>query len=163
MHPSDLPPPSAGFLVWHLAMRWRAELDRALAAHGLTSAQYAVLASLHALTTGGARPSQRELADFASLEPMYVSKLVTALERSGLVRRATHPDDSRAVQLEITAAGDAAVRAARAQVRAIDDDRLRVLGGPRSAESEALRASLERLLRDTEGRRDRLARPADAG
>jgi DNA-binding MarR family transcriptional regulator len=149
----DVPPPSTGFLIWHLAMRWRAELDRALAAHGLTSAQYAVLASLHAMTSGGDAPRQRELAEFASLEPMFVSKLVRALERAGLVRRGTHPDDTRAVQLSITAVGQEVVAAARAEVRAIEEDRLGPLGGPDSDEAVALRDALGRLLRDTERRR----------
>src|SRR5919198_4440160 len=100
--PTDIPPPSIGFLVWHLTLGWRAELDRALAPLGLTSAQYAVLASLHGLSQGGARPSQRELADFAGLEPMHVSKLIRALQRAGLVERTGNPSDTRAVQLSLT-------------------------------------------------------------
>src|ERR687888_628281 len=96
------PPPPIGDLVWHLTPRWRAELDRALAPLGLTSAQYGVLASLHGLSRGGARPSQRNLADFAGLEPMHVSKLVRALERAGLVERTGNPSDTRAVQLSLT-------------------------------------------------------------
>ena len=97
--------------VWHLTLRWRAELDRALAPMGLTSAQYGVLASLHGLSQGGAQPSQRELADFAGLEPMHVSKLVRALQRAGLVERTENPEDTRAVQLHVTDSGLQVVRA----------------------------------------------------
>jgi hypothetical protein len=81
--PTDRPPPSTGFLVWHLSMRWRMAMNRALSPLGLTSSQYGVLASLYAFSDGGARPRQRELADFAGLEPMHVSKLIRAFGASG--------------------------------------------------------------------------------
>lgn len=35
---------NVGYLVWRLSTRWRATMDRALAPHGLTQAQYSVLA-----------------------------------------------------------------------------------------------------------------------
>jgi DNA-binding MarR family transcriptional regulator len=148
--PSDIPPPSTGFLIWHLSMRWRAGLDRRLAPLGLTSAQYAVLASLYALSHDGTRPSQRELADFSSLEPMFVSKLVRALERAGLVERTPNPADTRAVQLGVTAAGARTVRAARAEVVRLEEQRLTPLGGRTSEQSTALREALQVLLRDTD-------------
>src|SRR5918912_186158 len=100
---ADSAPPSAGYLLWHLSLRWRVALDRALAPLGLTSAQYGLLASLHGFSRAGSRPSQRELASFSGLEPMHVSKLIRALERAGLVERAGNPDDTRAVQLKVTA------------------------------------------------------------
>lgn len=59
---------NAGFLIWRLSMRWRAAMDQVLAPLGLTQAQYAVLAPLGSLARGGARPSQRELADLTGLE-----------------------------------------------------------------------------------------------
>jgi DNA-binding MarR family transcriptional regulator len=148
--PSDIPPPSTGFLVWHLSMRWRAGLDRQLAPLGLTSAQYAVLASLHALSQDGTRPSQRELADFSSLEPMFVSKLVRALERAGLVERTPNPTDTRAVLLGVTADGARTVKAARAEVVRLEEQRLTPLGGRTSARSTALREALQVLLRDVD-------------
>src|SRR5919106_1424202 len=89
--PTDSPPPSTGYLLWHLSLRWRVALDRALAPLGLTSSQYGVLASLHGFCRAGSRPSQRELASFSGLEPMHVSKLIRALERAGLVERAGNP------------------------------------------------------------------------
>src|SRR5258706_10880340 len=96
--------PTIGSLLWRPTMRWRAAVDRALAPIGLTHAQYSLLASLYGLTRGGARPSQRELADFAELEPLYVSKLARSLEQADLLTRDTHPQDPRAVALTLTAA-----------------------------------------------------------
>jgi DNA-binding MarR family transcriptional regulator len=149
--PTDIPPPSIGFLVWHLTLRWRASLDRTLAPLGLTSAQYAVLASLHGLSQGGARPSQRELADFAGLEPMHVSKLIRALQRAGLVERSGHPTDTRAVQLGVTDRGLQVVTAARAKVLELEEQRLEPLGGHGSPRSAELRKTLQVLLRHSQG------------
>jgi DNA-binding MarR family transcriptional regulator len=148
--PTDIPPPSIGYLVWHLTLRWRAELDRSLAPLGLTSAQYAVLASLYGLSQGGARPSQRELADFAGLEPMHVSKLVRALQRAGLVERAGNPADTRAVQLSVTDRGVQVVTAARATVLQLEEQRLAPLGGRSSQRTAQLREALLVLLRHTQ-------------
>jgi DNA-binding MarR family transcriptional regulator len=147
--PTDSPPPSIGYLVWHLTLRWRAELDRALAPLGLTSAQYSVLASLFGLSHGGAQPSQRELADFAGLEPMHVSKLIRALERAGLVDRAANPADTRAVHLGITDRGVEVVTAGRAAVLRLEEQRLAPLGGRLSERSAELRQTLLVLLRHT--------------
>jgi DNA-binding MarR family transcriptional regulator len=153
MTPTDIPPPSIGYLVWHLTLRWRAELDRALAPLGLTSAQYAVLASLYGLSQRRARPSQRELADFAGLEPMYVSRLVRALQRAGLVDRAGNPADTRAVQLSVTDRGVEIVTAARAKVLELEEQRLAPLGGRGSQQSAQLQEALLVLLRHTQAMR----------
>jgi DNA-binding MarR family transcriptional regulator len=136
-----------GYLVWRLAVKWRAGLDRALTPLGLTSAQYGVLASLHGLSAAGARPSQRELADFAGLEPMFVSNLARALERAGLIERHNAQTDSRALQLSITDRGVEVVTAARAIVVEIEQQRLEALGGSDSRRSAQLRAALLTLLR----------------
>jgi DNA-binding MarR family transcriptional regulator len=145
--PTDVPPPSIGFLIWHLSMKWRAALDRELAPLGLTSAQYALLASLYGLTQSGAQPSQRELADFSGLDTMYVSKLTRALERADLVERAPNPADTRAVLLKVTCHGVQTVTAARAKVVQLEEQRMAPLGGRSSPESASLRESLGVLLR----------------
>jgi DNA-binding MarR family transcriptional regulator len=148
--PTDSPPPSTGYLLWHLSLRWRVALDRALGPLGLTSSQYGVLASLYGLSAGGSRPSQSELASFTGLEPMHVSKLVRALERAGLVERVENPEDARAVQLNVTARGVVVVTAAREKVIELEDRRLEPLGGSRSEQSGELRDTLLTLLRHAE-------------
>ena len=79
-------------LVWRLSMRWRSAIDRAITPLGLTNAQYSVLAPLLGMERSGQRPSQRQLADFTGLEPLYVSKLARALEQACLIERSGHPD-----------------------------------------------------------------------
>ena len=141
---------TAGYLVWHLSTKWRVAVDRALNRFGLTHAHYLVLGSLSEFSRGGAKPSQRELADFAGLEVMYVSKLVRSLEQSGLLRRADHPADTRAFQLELTALGADLVVQAAAVMRGLFDQLLRPIGGRTGKRQIALIRTLEVLLDEAE-------------
>jgi MarR family transcriptional regulator, organic hydroperoxide resistance regulator len=142
--------PSVGYLVWHLSLRWQAQLSDELRPLGITPAEYAVLAHLHALSASGLRPSQRELADVSGLEPMYVSKLVRSLEGTGLVARAQHPDDPRAIQLSLTRRGTRAVSEGRRIADQLDQRRLATFGGAASGQAAQLKASLQVLLREAE-------------
>jgi DNA-binding MarR family transcriptional regulator len=140
---------SMGHLVWRVAVKWRAELDRALAPFGLTSAQYGVLASLYGMSMWGAQPSQRALAEFVGFGPMFVSNLARALERAGLVERRSDESDPRALQLKLTARGVEVVQAARAIVVDLEERRLGVLGGSSSTRAAELKQTLLTLLDDT--------------
>ena len=141
-----IPSPSVGHLIWQVALKWRLAMDRVLAEHGLTSAQYGVLASLHALSRSGDLPTQRELADFSGVEPMSVSKLARGLERRGLVRRTQHPSDTRAVELELTSHGAELVTRAAGTVRALHDRLLQPLGGLEGSRTSSLVDVMQRLL-----------------
>ena len=137
---------SIGSLVWHLSIKWRVMVDRALRQLGLTHAHYAVIASLDELSSGGIRPSQRELADFAGLDVMYVSKLVRTLERAEVLRRRDHPDDPRAFQLELSEKGIELVQRAAAVVGELYDQMLAPIGGRASEQAAVLIQALESLL-----------------
>src|SRR4030088_1347288 len=63
----------------------------------------AQLSALSVLVFGGPR-SLGELAEAEQVRPPTMSRIVTSLERSGLVRRKT-TDDKRRVRLEATAKG----------------------------------------------------------
>jgi DNA-binding MarR family transcriptional regulator len=140
--------PTTGYLVWRLLLKWRASMDRALAPLGLTHAQYSLLASLYALSQAGWRPSQRQLADFSGLEPMFISKLARALESAGLVTRDRDPKDPRAVQLRLTSHGLDVVTTAIGIVRDLEERQLAPLGGRASQRSADLRETLRMLLAD---------------
>jgi len=135
-----------GFLIWRLSMRWRAAMDRTLAPLGLTQAQYAVLAPLYGMSRGGARPSQRELADLTGLDPVYVSKLVRALERDGFVTRSVKAADPRAVELALTERGAAAVEEGVKAVYELRDRLTRPLGGNDGTRTAQLAEMLRALL-----------------
>lgn len=143
---------TVGYLVWHLSLKWRVAVDRALAPLGMTNAHYSLLASLYGLTRGGGRPSQRELSEFSGLEPMYVSKLVRALEGDGLVRRSDHPEDPRAFQLEVTARGAELITRAAVVVGELYEELLAPIGGRKGRRTAALMHTLGRLLDQAEAR-----------
>ena len=137
---------TAGYLIWNLSTKWRVAVDRALNRFDLTHADYLVLGSLSEFARGGAKPSQRELADFAGLEVVYVSKLVRPLEQAGLLRRADHPDDPRAFQLELTGRGAELVAQAAAVMRQLFDQLLRPIGGRSGKRHLVLMRTLDALL-----------------
>jgi DNA-binding MarR family transcriptional regulator len=138
--------PTIGSLVWHLAMRWRNEVDRAVAPFALTHAQYSVLSSLAVLSDGGNEPTQRMLADFTRLQAIYISRIVQALEAAGHIVRRPDKDDSRAFRLTLTPAGEATITEARKIVRALDERLTRVIGGSSGARANQLRKLLGNLI-----------------
>jgi DNA-binding MarR family transcriptional regulator len=138
--------PTIGYLLWRLTTRLRAAVDRLLTPLGLTHAQYTLLASLYGFSRAGAQPSQRELADWTGLEPIFVSKLARALEQAGLLERTEHPADSRAVQLRLTDHGVAVARRAIAKVQAFQEEFTAPIGGTGSRRSRELVRTLKTLL-----------------
>jgi DNA-binding MarR family transcriptional regulator len=135
-----------GFLVWRLATKWQAAVDRALAPLGVTHAQYALLGSLRGMARAHVHPSQRELADHVGLEAMFVSKLVRTLEDKEIVTRGQHPDDPRAVEVRLTRAGLALADRAIERVRALQEDLLEPLGGLESPATSRFADTLQKLL-----------------
>jgi MarR family transcriptional regulator, organic hydroperoxide resistance regulator len=138
--------PTVGHLVWRLSMKWRAAVDSAVAPFGLTHAKYVVLASLREVTTRGNEPSQRELADFAGLDPVYVSKLAGGLERDGLIERGPDPHDTRIARLALTPRGVSVIDDAIAVVRPLMHRLTEPLGGSDGRPLAALARQLEELL-----------------
>ncbi|MFI6294282.1 MarR family winged helix-turn-helix transcriptional regulator [Nonomuraea sp. NPDC050790] len=90
-----------------LAVLLREEMERRLAADGLTPARAQVLREL-----GGRGPlQQRELAATLEVSARNITGLVDGLAATGFVTREPHPDDRRATLVTLTARGTAAVRA----------------------------------------------------
>ena len=152
--------PTVGYLLWRVTTRMRAAVDRALSPLGLTHAQYTLLASLYGYSRSGARPSQRELADWTGLEPIFVSKLARALEQAGLISRATHPGDPRAVELGLTGTGAETAERAIAIVHALQEELTASIGGTSSQRNRDLVRTLETLLGTSNHGSDEMAPPA---
>lgn len=129
--------------MWRLATSWRVAVDRALAPHGITHAQYSVLATLHGLPI---EPSQRRLADHTGLEPLYISKIARSLSAAGLITRDPDPADSRAFRLTLTARGRSVAAEAVGVVAALHERLLAPLGGPDSPRAAAFTQELQLLL-----------------
>ncbi|MGJ0383742.1 MarR family winged helix-turn-helix transcriptional regulator [Paenarthrobacter nicotinovorans] len=105
---------------------------------GLKVRSYSVLS----LSCSGLAPTQRELADFLSLEPSQIVPLVDHLESRGLVERRADPKDRRSKIIAGTSAGHELYRKARlvtAQGASIALDQLN------AAEQETLRELLARV------------------
>jgi MarR family transcriptional regulator, organic hydroperoxide resistance regulator len=130
-------------------MKWCAAVDRAVEPLGLTHAQYAVVATLLDMQRTGEFPSQRELADKAGLEPIYISKLARALERGGMISRSSHPRDTRAVQLTLTDRGEEIARRAVTVVDELQERLAAPLGGTHSERIGSFVNDLEVLLAGT--------------
>jgi MarR family transcriptional regulator, organic hydroperoxide resistance regulator len=139
-------PPTPGFLVWRLSMKWRTAVDRSVAELGLPHAQYSLLAALHGMQRAGLQPSQRQLADQTGLEPIYVSKLVQALSHRGLLERKSDPRDARAVQLTLTRRGREIAERAIAIVLELQQQLTAPIGGVGSTRTRAFVRELEALL-----------------
>ncbi|WP_017593908.1 MarR family winged helix-turn-helix transcriptional regulator [Nocardiopsis potens] len=113
------------FLLQRAAHRLRTTADRrCLDAAGVTTAQ---LAALFAIRDASGL-TQRRLAAALDLRESAVTALVRRLAEAGLITRRAHPDEHRAVLLELTEEGDAALRAARPAVDRFNAELRALLG-----------------------------------
>ncbi|MDN0198558.1 MarR family winged helix-turn-helix transcriptional regulator [Streptomyces sp. S.PNR 29] len=134
------PDPRLFFLLQRATHQLRTVADRrCLAAAGVTTAQIGALFAVHD------RPgiTQRQLAGTLGVRESAVTALVTRLTGAGLVAKRAHPREHRAVVLELTGDGHAALRAARPEIDRFNGE-LRALLGDQGFNRTA--AALERLV-----------------
>jgi len=106
----------SGYLLrqaWHA---FRAAMDAALRAHGLSGAQYAALSVL-ARDPG---ISGADLARACNTTPQAMNGVLATLERDGLVERSPHPTHGRILQVSLTPEGERRLEAATPDVRALE-------------------------------------------
>ena len=131
----------------HLAATAKAvsrAFNAALAEAGGSLPTWLILTSLR----GERWRTQQELARSLGIEGPTLTRHLDSLERAGLVERRRDPADRRAVQVELTPAGEALHRRLRTNVVAFDE-RLRAgLGEP---ELKRLRGALRRLEQNAAG------------
>lgn len=118
----------------HAAGSWRN--NRALAAFELRERSYSVLR----LACSGLEPTQRELADFLSLDPSQIVALVDELEQRKLVTREQGRTDRRQKIVLATRAGERLHAEAEAAVKASEAEQFINL-------SDGETSTLRRLLR----------------
>jgi DNA-binding MarR family transcriptional regulator len=146
---TDVDPVSA----WAALLRVHAavvpKLGRALADVGLPISWYDVLLVLNAAP--GRRLRMSELGQQAVLSREQVSRVVTELERAGLVQRQANPDDKRSSFAKITPDGRARLRAAApTYLSAIEEHYTRHLS---RREISVIATALGKVLRAEEGTR----------
>ena len=94
-----------GYRLWQVHYSWHRHIERYLKAIDLTHMQYVLLAAIYHLVSQGEAPSQIRLSNFTHVEKMMVSKNLRVLENRGLLSRKPLPEDRRANQIQLTAAG----------------------------------------------------------
>ncbi|BCW73145.1 transcriptional regulator [Arthrobacter sp. NicSoilB8] len=129
----------AGFLLAKLHAAGSVLNNRALAGFGLKERSYSVLA----LANSGLEPTQREMAEFLSLDPSQIVALIDELEKRGLVIRAPGRQDRRAKIVSATDEGAAVFRRAEAAAREAESAALAGLSG---TEVAALKGLLRKAL-----------------
>jgi DNA-binding MarR family transcriptional regulator len=108
---------------WHALMtryhHTSCALDRELSArHDLSVSEFEILQQL-CVPGGGGSMRMHELGDVVHLSQSALSRLVTRLEKDGLVERCACADDRRSVVLIVTRAGAKRLEEARPTQRAI--------------------------------------------
>ena len=104
---SDLPDTKPRHGILRLINRIRVELvdalDRELAPFDISAPQLFVLSSV----ANREADSAAGLCKSISYDPGAMTRMIDRLQQKGLVRRVPHPDDRRAMNLELTVAGKA--------------------------------------------------------
>ena len=108
--------------IMGLSRRIKRMMEETCAEHGLTWGEWKVLGYLHRKSGPTRRASPGQLAEHLELSSGAMTNRLDRLEEAGLVERLRDPDDRRGVQVELTAAGRAGIRA--------DDDRPGGEGSP---------------------------------
>lgn len=123
------PEQSPGLMLWQVTQAWQRAIRLALAPYDLTHVQFVLLAVLTA--HAGDPLTQRELAAAAGTDPMMTSQVIRVLASKRLVDRHPHPDDGRAVLVDVTAAGRDLANEANGSVERADEEFFGVLGDVR--------------------------------
>jgi DNA-binding MarR family transcriptional regulator len=89
---------SAGFLVGQLASRLQLQVDRALAAEGVTAPQWTVLWILNA----GLAATPSDISDYLSMNTGAVTRLLDRMVDKNLIVRKADEKDRRRILLQIT-------------------------------------------------------------
>lgn len=127
---------SSGSLIHDVSRLRRNVIDQAMRPHGITRAQWWILANLSAVSEG---INQTALAQKLNMTPMSLGESVGRLEAAGYVRRFADEQDRRANLLQITAAGQDVV----GKMATVDDSiNQRIMNGVSRDEL----AALERVL-----------------
>src|SRR5262245_31528302 len=126
------------FLIYDVAQLVRRQADQRARSHGMTRAQWAVLARLQR------EPgiTQSRLAALTDVEPITIGRLVDRLEASGLIERQPDPDDRRIWRLRLTSKAAPILKQVTAFRRELHDE---MAEGLDARELDTLVACLQRM------------------
>jgi len=137
--PGSDPATRLGYLLKHAWLRLGELTGAALAPHGVTGRELAVL-----LTLAGSEPaSQQQAASKLGVDRTTMVALIDALESKGLVARRPHAEDRRRNVVELTASGRDTLASATAAAGSAEREFLAPLA---PADIQQLKAALRALV-----------------
>lgn len=127
-----------GYLIKEVQQALRKSMDKHLAAIGLTTPQYSVLAELKQFPG----VTSAELARKSFVTPQTMSLIVQKLEERGLLKRADSATNGKILNIEITAEGLKLLGEAHLKVEGVQDE---IFGTLTAEESSNLQAILKKI------------------
>ena len=134
---------STGYWVTRLSRAMESDLERRLAAHGVSRAMWALLWAVD--SDGQSTPSA--LSSFVGIDRAAVTRHVERLVEMGLLSRKPDPDDRRRIQLALTRKGERLTQKLSAASKATNE---KFTKGLRPAEARALRETIRTMLSNGE-------------
>jgi MarR family transcriptional regulator for hemolysin len=141
------PGPPIGLQLASTARTVGRAFNQALSEAGGSLPIWLILSSLK----GSDWRTQLELARSVGIEGPTLTRHLDGMEQAGLVKRRRHPDDRRAFQVELTAAGEAMHKQL---LKSVISFNTRLRTGISGDEVEALRGTLERMAANVREERD---------
>ncbi|MBM3857386.1 MAG: winged helix-turn-helix transcriptional regulator [Verrucomicrobia bacterium] len=111
---------SPGFLLWQTTMLWQRLIKKALEPHGISHAQFVIMATLLWFELQKKSTTQIDIIDWSKLDKMTVSKSLKKLVALKLVNRMEHQTDSRAKSVSLTSTGKKLVKQLIPLVEGVD-------------------------------------------
>jgi DNA-binding MarR family transcriptional regulator len=102
----SVPRESAGYLLWQVTHLWQRQVEQTLSELDITHLQFVLMAGIGWLTRDGDLLTQVQLAEFCKINAMQISQVSQKLAVKKLIKRATHPSDTRAKVLMLTPMGE---------------------------------------------------------
>lgn len=134
----DEPQKSTGLLFVKAYNKWHGIIKQALAYSGLTHPQFVVLCAAASLAREQEQVTQVMIAEFSDMDMMTVSQILKLLEKKNFIKRAIHPQDSRAKTVRITKIGREKINKALPVVEDVDVKFFSKLGNQKQIFNEFL-------------------------
>lgn len=139
---TTVPEDSNGFLIWMISKIWQQKRQQSLKELGLSHMEFVLLGHLFWLTTKEEYVTQQMLSDWIRVDKVSVATKIPILEKKGLVRKTSHPQDKRASYLTVTPKGAELAKKGLKTAKQINEEFFSVLGERREELTELLQILL---------------------
>lgn len=139
----EKPEDSAGLLLWQTTVMWQRSIKQVLDPHGISHAQFVILAILLWSYETRQEPTQILIAQQSKLDKMTVSKSLKRLAQQGFIERGESAKDSRAKCSRLTEKGKTMATKLVPLVEKIDAD---FFGRVDAQDQQSLRYILAKMV-----------------